>query len=193
MPQHRLQDHAHYKSGAKWLHWLIAFMVIGLLGVGLYMTDMRVSPQKIKLYMTHKSVGLTVLMLMLLRVAYRFKNPPPALPEGIPGWQKAASHISHGLLYLLLLAMPISGWLMNGASGFPMKYFGLVRVPDLLARNQENLALFKAAHFYIAWTLIAVIAVHVLAALKHHFIDRDNVLRRMLPSFSAANSNEVGK
>ena len=183
----------HYKSGAKWLHWLIAFMVIGLLGVGLYMTDMRVSPQKIKLYMTHKSVGLTVLMLMLLRVAYRLKNPPPELPEGIPGWQKAASHISHGLLYLLLLAMPISGWLMNGASGFPMKYFGLVRVPDLLVRNQESLALFKAAHFYIAWTLVAVIAVHVLAALKHHFIDRDNVLRRMLPSFSAANSNEVGK
>ena len=184
-----LQHHPHYKSGAKWLHWLIALMVFGLLGVGLYMTDMRISPQKIQLYMTHKSVGLTVLMLMLLRVAYRLMNPPPALPDGIPVWQKAASHVSHALLYLLLFAMPISGWLMNGASGFPMKYFGLVRVPDLLVRNQENLALLKAAHFYIAWTLMAVIALHVLAALKHHFIDRDTVLRRMLPSFKSARSS----
>ena len=171
----------HYRAGAKWLHWLIALLVFGLLGVGLYMTDLRVSPQKIQLYMTHKSVGLTVLALMLLRVAYRFKNPAPALPEGIPAWQKTASHVSHALLYLLLFAMPISGWLMNGASGFPMKYFGLVRVPDLLARNQESLTLLKAVHFYIAWTLIAVIAVHVLAALKHHFVDRDSVLRRILP------------
>ena len=172
----------HYRAGAKWLHWLIALMVFGLLGGGLYMTDMRISPQKIQLYMTHKSVGLTVLALMLLRVAYRLKNPPPALPTGIPAWQKTASNISHALLYLLLFAMPISGWLMNGASGFPMKYFGLVRVPDLLARNQENLALLKLVHFYIGWTLMAVIVVHVLAALKHHFVDRDSVLRRMLPA-----------
>ena len=183
----------HYKSGAKWLHWLIALMVFGLLGVGLYMTDMRISPQKIQLYMTHKSVGLTVLMLMLVRIVYRLKNPTPALPESIPGWQKAASHISHVLLYLLLFAMPISGWLMNSASGFPMKYFGLVRVPDLIARSQENLALFKAVHFYIAWTLMAVIAVHVLAALKHHFIDRDSVLRRMLPSFSSTRAEQEVK
>lgn len=171
----------HYRAGAKWLHWLIALAVFGMLGVGLYMTGMRISPQKIQLYMTHKSVGLTVLALMIVRVAYRLKNPAPALPVDIPRWQKAASNVSHSLLYLLLFAMPISGWLMNGASGFPMKYFGLVRVPDLVARNQENLALFKAMHFYIAWTLIALITVHVLAALKHHFIDRDSVLRRMLP------------
>ena len=183
----------HYRSGAKWLHWLIALMVFGLLGVGLYMTDMRISPQKIQLYMTHKSVGLTVFALMLLRLAYRLKNPAPALPAGIPGWQKAASNGAHVLLYLLLFAMPISGWLMNGASGFPMKYFGLVRVPDLLVRNQEYLAFFKAVHFYIAWTLMAVIAVHVLAALKHHFIDRDTVLRRMLPSFIAMPPNDKNK
>lgn len=171
----------HYRAVAKWLHWLIALLVLGMLGVGLYMTEMRISPQKIQLYMTHKSVGLTILALMLLRLAYRLKNPPPALPAGVASWQKTASQISHAFLYLLLFAMPISGWLMNGASGFPMKYFGLVRVPDLLVRNQESLALFKTVHFYIAWTLIAVIAVHVLAALKHHFIDRDSVLRRMLP------------
>jgi len=173
-----------YRAVAKWLHWLIALLVLGMLGVGLYMTDMRLSPQKIQLYMTHKSVGLTVLALMLLRLVYRLKNPPPPLPASVAGWQKTASHASHAFLYLLLFAMPISGWLMNGASGFPMKYFGLVRVPDLLARNQESLALFKTVHFYIAWTLIAVITVHVLAALKHHFIDRDSVLRRMLPGSS---------
>ncbi len=180
-----MSSQQHYRAGAKWLHWLIALLVFGMLGAGLFMTDMRISPQKIQLYMTHKSVGLTVLALMLLRVVYRLKNPPPALPLDLPAWQKTASRITHILLYVLLFAMPISGWLMNGASGFPMKYFGLVRVPDLLARNQENLTLLKSVHFYIAWTLMAVIAVHVLAALKHHFIDRDSVLRRILPAKSS--------
>ncbi len=171
----------HYGAAAKWLHWLIALMVFGLIGVGLYMVEQRISPQTIRLYMTHKSIGLTVLLLMLLRVGYRIKNRPPALPVATPRWQKVAAHISHIGLYTLLFAMPISGWLMNSASGFPMKYFGLFRVPNLIARDQAQLDFFKAAHGYMAWTLIALIAVHVMAAMQHHFINRDTILRRMLP------------
>jgi cytochrome b561 len=170
-----------YKAAAKALHWLIALMVFGLLAVGLYMTELNTTPQKIQLYMTHKSVGLTVLLLMALRLLYRWRNPAPALPEAMPAWQKRAAALTHVMLYLLLLAMPISGWLMNSASGFPMKYFGWFRVPDLIARDAERLAFFKAAHEYIAWTLIALIVLHVLAALKHHLLNRDDILRRMLP------------
>jgi cytochrome b561 len=170
-----------YKSTAKLLHWLIALLVFGLLAVGLYMTGLKTTPQKIQLYMTHKSVGLTVLLLMCGRLLYRWRNPAPALPEAMPAWQKHMAALTHVMLYLLLLAMPISGWLMNSASGFPMKYFGWFRVPDLIARDAERLAFFKAAHEYIAWSLMAFIVLHVLAALKHHFLNRDDVLRRMLP------------
>jgi cytochrome b561 len=171
----------HYRASAKWLHWTIALGVFGLLAVGLYMTDLKASPQKIQLYMTHKSVGLSVLALMLARLLFRLRNPPPALPDSLPRWQRLASAGTHVSFYVLLLAMPISGWLMNGASGFPMKFFGLFRVPDLIVRDAKHLAFFKEVHEVIAWTLMALIAVHVLAALKHHFIDRDAVLRRMLP------------
>jgi cytochrome b561 len=183
MSEHRTSS---YKSGAKALHWLLALMVFGLLGLGLYMTGLKTTPQKIQLYMTHKSVGLTVLLLMLIRLLYRWRNPAPALPAAMAAWQKRLASLTHIALYLLLFAMPISGWLMNSASGFPMKYFGWFRVPDLIARDAERLAFFKTAHEYIAWTLIALLALHVLAALKHHFLNRDDVLRRMLPGISAS-------
>jgi cytochrome b561 len=174
-------DNPHYRAGAKWLHWLIALMVFGLLGAGLYMVEQRISPQTIRLYMLHKSMGLTVLLLMLVRVVYRLINRPPALPPATKRWQKAAAHVSHFGLYALVLAMPISGWLMNSASGFPMKYFGLFRVPNLVERSQIQLDFYKAVHGYLAWALIVLIAVHVLAALQHHFFLRDTILRRMLP------------
>jgi cytochrome b561 len=169
-----------YTKFAKTMHWLVAVGVLGLLAVGLWMTQMKMSPQKIQLYMTHKSVGLTILALMLVRIGYRWRHAPPALPETIPAWQARASRWSHALLYVLLLAMPLSGWLMNSASGFPMKYFGLFRVPNLIERSQSSVEFFKSAHELIAWALICLIALHVSAALKHHFIDRDDVLRRML-------------
>ncbi len=171
-----------YSSIAKGLHWLIAILVLGLVAVGLYMTSQRLSPKLIELYKLHKSTGLMVLALMVLRLLWRIGHQPPVLPATIPAWQRIASGLTHGMLYLCLFVMPISGWLMNSATGTPMRWFGLFPVPSLLARDAELLSLWKNVHFYSAWLLIALIGLHVAAALKHHFIDRDRVLQRMLPN-----------
>ncbi|NJR44069.1 cytochrome b [bacterium] len=133
------------------------------------------------LYERTKSVGLTVLALMLLRVAWRWRHTPPALPP-MPKWQLIASRISHFALYLLLLLMPLSGWLMNSATGTPMKYFGWFKVPQLIARSPEQLALWKSMHEACAWALCALIALHLFAVVKHQFIDRHALLQRMLPA-----------
>lgn len=170
-----------YDGFAKLLHWLVALAVVGLLCVGWYMSDLKASPDKIRLYVTHKSVGLTVLALMVIRVLWRLGHQPPPLPDRLPSWQRAASKTSHLLLYLLLFVMPLSGWLMNSASGFPAKWFGLLKVPNLIARDKSALELWQNVHFYSAWFLMALIFVHIGAALKHHFIDRDNIMVRMLP------------
>ena len=174
-------DTHRYSAGAKWLHWLIALAVLGLIGVGLVMTEMKMSPQKLQLYMNHKSMGLTVLFLMGVRLIYRWRRPPPPLPETMPRWQRLSAHYTHVALYVVLFAMPISGWLMNGASGFPMKYFHLFRVPDLIGKSNVALEFFKTTHQWLAYTLILLISLHILAALKHALIDRDGLIWRMLP------------
>jgi cytochrome b561 len=172
---------ARYSNTAIFLHWLMALMVLGLIAVGFYMTNQRASPSVFKLYMTHKSVGLTVLALVLVRLLWRWRVSPPPLPP-MPSWQRTASRVSHGLLYLLMLLMPLSGWLMNSASGTPMRYFSWFKVPQLIARNPEQLALWKTVHNVAAIALCALIAIHLLAAIKHHFIDKDGLLYRMLPT-----------
>jgi cytochrome b561 len=171
---------ASYTRTAITLHWLIAIAVLGMLGAGFYMIDMRISPDKLKIYMLHKSVGLSILALMLFRIIWRLTHRPPALPGSVPSWQRFASHASHALLYVLLLAMPLSGWLMNSASGFPTKLFGVLPLPQLIEKSQSDFAFWQYSHAVIAFSLCALIAIHVLAALKHHFIDKDVILRRML-------------
>jgi cytochrome b561 len=172
----------NYSGTAKFLHWLIAAMVIGLIAVGFYMTAQKLSPQVISLYKLHKSTGLLVLALMLARLIWRWRHRPPPLPGSIAAWQQAASRISHGLLYLLLFLMPTSGWLMNSTSGTPMRWFGTFLVPALVERNPEQIELWKQVHFYSAWLLVTLIGLHIAAALKHHFVDKDHVMQRMLPT-----------
>jgi cytochrome b561 len=171
-----------YTGTAKVLHWLIALMVLGAISAGFYMTSQALSPQIIKIYMTHKSVGVSIFLLMLARLLWRLKSPPPALPAALPAWQKTVSRLTHLALYLLLFLMPISGYLMNSATGTPMKYFGLFRLPNVIARSADASAFWKAVHGYLAFALCALIALHVLAALKHYFVDRDQILQRMLPN-----------
>jgi cytochrome b561 len=168
-------------SITKSLHWLVALAVLGLLAVGLWMTELPNSPDKIAIYKLHKSVGLTVLALMALRVAWRISERARPTPPPMPAWQRRASKISHGLLYVCLLVMPLSGWLYNSASNFPLKWFELFRVPPLSGADRELKALAGDIHEFTAWLLIALIALHVAAALKHHLIERDGVLRAMLP------------
>lgn len=174
------------------LHWLIALAILGMLGVGLWMTELKNSPTKIEVYTWHKWVGLTVLALAAFRLLWRLYRRPPA-PLPAPAWQLRAAAGTHGLMYLLMLAMPLSGWLQNSASGFPLSWFGLFKVPALIARDREAFVFWQQVHEWLAWTLMAVIALHLAATIKHHFIDRDSTLTRMLPRFGSGSRTREHK
>jgi cytochrome b561 len=178
-------DDFDWGSAMRALHWLIALGVIGLLAVGWWMDDLPNSPRKIEIYKLHKSVGLTVLALMTLRIAWRSIDRRRPQPPAMPAWQQRAADTSHLVMYFALLAMPLSGWLYNSASGFPLKWFELFKVPALAASDATLKAVAGAVHEYTAVLLAVLASLHVLAALKHHFIDRDGVLRGMLPFASA--------
>jgi cytochrome b561 len=162
------------------LHWLIAAAIFGTFALGLYMHELPLSPTKLRLYSYHKWIGVTIFLLVLARIAWRLAHPAPALPD-MPRWQKFAAHLSHVLLYLLTLAVPLSGWLFSSASGLQTVYFGVLPIPDLLAKNKATAEMLKAVHYYLNMTMLALVVLHVAAALKHHFADRDDVLARMLP------------
>ncbi len=174
-------DATRWGSVARFFHWTIALFVIGLLVGGLTMTDMKVSPDKFKLYALHKSFGITVLGLMLLRFAWRGVDPRPQDVPGMAPVVAFAAHAVHRLLYVALIAMPISGWVYNSASNFPLQWFGLINLPAIVSADKDLKHLAHEVHEFLAWTIIALLLAHVAGALKHHFIDRDDTLRRMLP------------
>lgn len=173
---------AAYTRTAKGLHWLMALLLLGLLALGFTMHDLPLSPLKLKLYSWHKWAGVTAFALALLRLLWRLGHPPPELPATMAAPLRRAAHAGHGLLYLLMLAVPLSGWLMSSAKGFQTVWFGVLPLPDLLAKDKELGDLLQTVHLSLNLVFVAVIAGHVAAALKHHFIDGDDILRRMLPS-----------
>ena len=170
-----------YTATAKSLHWLMAVMLFGLLALGLYMTNLPFSPEKLKLYSWHKWAGVTVFMLLLFRLLWRIKNPPPPLPESMPKALQLVAHAGHFGLYALMFAIPLSGWLMSSAKGFQTVYFGVLPIPDLIEKNKELGHLLAEVHETLSWLFIILLVGHVAAALKHHFIDKDDVLVRILP------------
>ena len=170
-----------YTRTAIALHWLVAIAIIASFGVGLYMHDLPLSPDKLKIYSWHKWAGVTIFALVLLRLFWRLAHRPPAAPAGMPAWQHAAAEYAHYLLYALMVAVPLSGWLMSSAKGFQTVYFGVLPLPDLLAKNKELGELLTGVHKWLNFTLAGLVVIHVGAALKHHFFDRDTVLARMLP------------
>ena len=171
-----------YTSTAKVLHWLIALMIIGLFALGQYMSDLSMSPSKLQLYSWHKWAGVTVFLLVLIRLGWRLLHTPPALPAQMSKPQRLASHIGHAVLYLLMLAIPISGWLMSSAKGYQTVWFGVVPLPDLIGKDKQIGEALAELHESLNGLLMLIVTIHALAALKHHFIDRDDVLIRMLPS-----------
>ncbi|MGJ8523055.1 Cytochrome b561 [Carnimonas sp. R-84981] len=177
----------NWGSVARFFHWATALLIIGNGAYGLWMTGLSPSMKMINAYALHKSIGLTVLGLLLLRMAWRFSSRAPrALP--MPRWQHIAAHAVHGFLYLLALAMPLSGWWANSLKGFPLQYFKQINLPSLGGVvNHQWADVVITAHLVIFWSLIALVVIHALAALKHHFIDRDATLKRMLP-FARAHS-----
>ena len=170
-----------YTRTAMSLHWLIALMLFGMFAFGLYMVELPLSPQKLKFYSYHKWAGVTVFLLVLARLAWRITHRPPALPAGMPAWQVKAAKAGHHLLYLLMVIVPLSGWLMSSAKGFQTVWFGVLPLPDLLAKDEALGEALLLTHRLLNWFFMLVVAGHVVAALKHHFIDRDGLLSRMLP------------
>lgn len=166
----------------KGFHWVMALLVIGMIVLGLSMTRIDPpTPTMFQLYGLHKSIGITVLLLAVLRVLWRVTNIRPLSLPSHQRWEKILAEIVHGLLYLALLVMPLSGWLMSSAKGFSVSVFGWFTLPDLIKPSDDMAALMVTVHEVAAYTLIVMLGLHVAGALKHHLIDRDDTLRRMIP------------
>lgn len=169
-----------YTLPAITLHWLLALLILGTFSVGLYMADLPMSPDRNLLFNWHKWFGLLVLALSMLRLAWRVTHkPPPDLPA--PTWQIALAHRTHQLMYLLFFAVPLVGWAYSSAAGSSIVWFGVVQVPSLLPPDKALAETIKPLHALLADGLIVLVGLHVAAALKHHLIDRDGLLRRMMP------------
>ena len=170
-----------YSSLAKTLHWLLALLIIGMLAVGLYMADLPMSPDTFRLIGLHKSFGIIILALATLRLIWKWMNESPLLPDAMNRLEKFLAKAGHFALYVFMFAMPLSGWAMSSAAGLHVSVFGLFTLPDLVAPDKELKHQLVELHSTMAWILMGLIALHVLAALLHHFYYKDNVLRRMLP------------
>ena len=171
-----------YSSVAIALHWLIAILIVGTFTLGLVMTDIPgLTPTKLRYFSWHKWAGVTVLALAALRLLWRLRSRPPAYPAHMPTWQRHAAHSLHGLLYVLMFAVPLSGYFYSLAAGVPVVYFGLLPLPVLIDADPALKPILGALHYWLNMGLAALVAIHVLAALKHVLIDRDGIMGRMLP------------
>jgi cytochrome b561 len=151
------------------------------IGLGFTAALWRLSPLKLELFVWHKSTGMLILVLMLARLAWRLANRSPALPPQTPAWERYAAHASHVLLYVLAVALPLSGWVINSAAGVPFSIFWLVPLPAIVAPDERLEELAKLVHFSLLVALCLVLALHIAAALRHHFVKRNAILIRMLP------------
>jgi len=166
---------------AKFLHWVMAALILAQIPLGLAAAGWRISPTKLELFVWHKSLGVLILLLVALRLAWRVANPTPVLPIGMPAWERSAARASHVLLYVLMFALPVTGWIINSAANIPFRIFWLVPLPPIVAPDKSVADFFASVHGVLAATLAAVLVAHVGAALRHHFVKRNAVLARMLP------------
>ena len=181
MPTH---PPTRYSLPAIALHWLLALLILGSLGIGFYMTGLSMSPTRLKLYNWHKWAGVTILALSAARLLWRLTHQPPADPP-MPAWQAQAAHAAHWALYVLFFAVPLVGWAYSSAAGFPIVWFGVLPLPDFVSPDKALAEAIKPWHGRLAYLLAFVVLLHVAAALKHHFVDRDGLLLRMLPGRGA--------
>ena len=170
-----------YSNTAITLHWAVALLIFAAFPLGVYMHDLPLSPARLRLYSYHKWIGVTVFLLAVLRLAWRTTHRPPPLPADMPAWERLAAQATHFLLYALIFIVPLSGWLMSSAKGFQTVWFGVLPLPDLVARDKVLGDLLAKVHEALNFTLLGLVLAHVGAALKHHFIERDGILARMIP------------
>ncbi|WP_064749856.1 cytochrome b [Lysobacter firmicutimachus] len=163
------------------LHWAVVLLIAAIAIIGLTMVDMNNGPSKIKIYALHKSLGLTLLSLVALRLLWRFYAGAPRPVAGTPHWQERIASLTHWALYALMFALPVSGWVFNSSSGYPLQYFGLFNLPKIAQRSEELAQLSRTLHEYGFWLLLALVLAHAGAAFYHHLFQNDDTLRRMLP------------
>jgi cytochrome b561 len=170
-----------YTTTAIALHWLLALMIIGSFSFGMYMTDLPFSPARVKQYNWHKWAGMTILALSALRLLWRLSHKPPALTLAMPAWQMSAYKLTHVALYALFFAVPLAGWAYSSAAGFPIVVFGVLPLPDWVPKSKELADVLKQVHHLLAYLLAALVVLHVAAAIKHQWFDKDRLLLRMMP------------
>jgi cytochrome b561 len=169
-----------YSGAVIALHWATAVLILANLLLGLSMVPLPISPRKLQWYLWHKSIGVTIFLLTSLRLAWRALRPHPE-PVPMPLWQRRAAAASHALLYVLQIAIPLSGWVYSSATGVQVVYAGALPLPDLVPKDKALADALRLVHVALNSLLAAVVCVHVAAALKHHFVDRDEALVRILP------------
>ena len=175
---------SRYTSVAISLHWLIALLIFAGWGLGVYMSDLPLSPAKLRYYSWHKWIGVTVFLLAMVRVGWLATHTPPPLSRDMPRWQLRSARLTHGALYALMFVLPFSGWLMSSAKGVPTVYLGVLPLPDLVAKDKALGDVLGSVHAALAYGLAALVVLHIAAAFKHQFIDRDGLLARMIPALA---------
>ena len=171
----------HFTRTAVALHWIAAALILANLTLGLYMVDLQLSPAKLRFYSWHKWTGVTVFIVSAARLLWRLRHPAPDLPSSMTPWQRTAATASHHAFYALFFAAPLTGWLFSSAAGFQTVYLGVVPLPDLLSKDAELAEVLKLVHRAATYSLAVLVVVHSAAAIKHHVVDGDDVLARMLP------------
>jgi cytochrome b561 len=174
----------HYGFIAIFLHWFMAFLIVGLVMLGLYMVslpDAGFDMSKIFLILLHKEIGMVAFVLAIIRLFWRWVNPLPELADTVPLWQKISARFVHVALYGFMLALPLTGWLMSSAAGLPATFLGIFDLPDLMSPNIYRVQFFIDVHQYLSYGLITLIIIHICAALLHHFFYKDNTLKKILP------------
>ncbi len=174
-------------------HWIIVVLILLIAYLGLTMTGLPNGPRKINIYALHKSIGLTILALVTLRLLWRLYAGAPTPVVGTPSWQHRIASLTHFGLYVLLFAMPLSGWLFNSAAGYPLQWFKLFNLPAIAARNEDLKALAETAHSTMFWILVVLVLAHAGAAFYHHLFQNDDTLSRMLPRRRRAASSSLPK
>lgn len=177
-----LPQQDRYKAPARWLHWLVAALVLAMVPVGFLMVQQGLSrPFQNALFLFHKNMGVIVALIVLVRLLYRWRNPPPPLPASLPSWQKRISAWVHGLLYALIVLMPVSGYVRVRAGGFPIEMLDALGIGSLLPRSEALANAAKSLHYAGALALVVLLVLHLGAALQHGLIKRDGIMGRMWP------------